>query len=97
MISDSAGPVAPGGLPTGSDSSKNPVQQAEIAESKINPITAAWVEGTPEQRKEFIEWLYDDAPTKVTEWLHDEYDDVPARATPDDGLGIPDYLKRGAP
>jgi hypothetical protein len=44
------------GLPTGSDSSKNPVQQAEIAESEIqpNPIRATWLAGTREQRQEFI-------------------------------------------
>jgi ParB-like chromosome segregation protein Spo0J len=48
----------PSGLPTGSDSSKNPVQQAEIAETKTqpeNPIIAAWRASTLPQREEFIE------------------------------------------
>src|ERR1700730_4502997 len=45
------------GLPTGSDSSKNPVQQAEIAESETqpNPILEAFNASTVEQRQEFIE------------------------------------------
>jgi hypothetical protein len=47
----------PSGLPTGSDSSKNPVQQAEIAESETqpNPILEAFNASTVEQRQEFIE------------------------------------------
>jgi hypothetical protein len=66
------------------DSSKTPTEQATVVETQTqpNPIIAAWLAGTPEQRKEFIDWVYDDAP---------------ARATPDDGLTIPDYLKRSAP
>ena len=82
------------GLPTGSDSYKNPVSQAKIAEP--NPITVAWIEGTWEQRNEFIDWLYDDAPAKVREWLLDD-DQATVKPDPDDGLDLPDYLKRAAP
>jgi hypothetical protein len=47
------------GLPAGSDSSKTPVQQAEIAEpqTQSNPIIEAWLAGTWAQREEFIEHL----------------------------------------
>jgi hypothetical protein len=54
------------GLPTGSDSSKNPVQQAKIAEPETqpNPIIAAWHASTLVQLEEFIEDLGD----FITEW-----------------------------
>jgi Protein of unknown function (DUF3102) len=138
------------GLPAGSDSSKNRVQQAEIAELEIqpNPIIAAWHASTLVQREEFIEDLgdfitewsvtvkarekdaelryriwqsclgidtgIDDADDESGHWhaeyesladqlseleqtINDAEEEETGNQTTDDGLDIPDYLKRVAP
>jgi hypothetical protein len=138
-----------GGLPTGSDSPKTPIEQSSVVETQTqpNPIIAAWDASTLAQREEFIEDLgdfitewsitikarekdaelryhiwqscfgidtgIDDADKESGRWraeyelLADQLSDLERtidaapltkdELPPDDGLGIPDYLKRVAP